>query len=82
MQSAPIPFRFLRLREVCARTGLSRSQIYRLESIGRFPRRIKLGELASAWIEAEVQQWCVERISASRKEIAGVMAGEGAADGR
>lgn len=30
--------RILRLREVCALTGLSRSFIYQLQAEGRFPR--------------------------------------------
>ena len=49
--------RFLRLPEVLARTGLSRSTIYvRLEQ-GRFPRPVSLGARAVGWIEAEVDEW-------------------------
>lgn len=66
MQSTPEPFRFLRLPEVCRLTALSRSQIYRLEASSQFPRRVKLGQAASAWIESEVLQWCADRIAASR----------------
>lgn len=60
--------RFLRLPEVLAITGLSRSQIYRLEadSASQFPKHIKLGASASAWVEGEVLQWCADRIAASR----------------
>jgi prophage regulatory protein len=35
--------------------------IYRLESEGRFPRRIKLGIRAVGWIESEVEAWIRER---------------------
>lgn len=69
MQSPSVPLRFLRLPAVCAQTGLSRSQIYRLEALGKFPRRVKLGDLASAWVEAEVVQWCTDRIAASRDAL-------------
>lgn len=69
MQSNQASFRFLRLRAVCAQTGLSRSQIYRLEGLGKFPRRVKLGDLASAWVESEVAQWCADRIAASRGAV-------------
>nr|WP_283256105.1 AlpA family transcriptional regulator [Dyella humicola] len=54
------------MNDVCETTGLSRSQTYRLEADGRFPRRIKLGVSASGWIESEVQSWVAERIAASR----------------
>lgn len=61
------PFRFLRLPEVCERTGLSRSQIYRLEARGEFPARVKLGESASAWIDTEVAHWQASRVAMSRE---------------
>ena len=62
------PFRFLRLPEVRALTGLSRSQIYRLEATGQFPKRVKLGECSSAWVDLEVAQWQTDRVAASRKD--------------
>jgi predicted DNA-binding transcriptional regulator AlpA len=58
--------RFLRLPAVCERTGLSRSQIYRMESAGQFPARVKLSEICSAWVESEVEIWAAGRIVASR----------------
>lgn len=62
----PANIRFVRLPEVCRTSGLSRSQIYRLEAAGQFPKRVKLGLSASAWIESEVLQWCSDRVAASR----------------
>ena len=60
------PGRFLRLPEVMARTGLSRSTIYvRLEQ-GCFPRPVSLGARAVGWIESEVDEWIRERIAARR----------------
>lgn len=70
MQAQPEPFRFLRLPEVCRATGLSRSQIYRLEAAGQFPSHVKLGASASAWIDREVAQWQADRIAASREVAA------------
>lgn len=58
-----IPF-LLRLPQVKARTGLSRSEIYRRVSSGDFPAPVKLGERASAWPEHEVTAWCEARIAA------------------
>ena len=64
------PTRFLRLTEVQARTGLSRSTIYvRLEQ-GHFPRPVELDARAVGWVEAEVDEWIRERIAVSRGESA------------
>ena len=68
------PTRFLRLPEVMARTGLSRSTIYVRLAEGRFPRPVALGSRAVGWIEAEVDEWVRERIAESRCE--GDRAGE------
>ena len=69
-ESAHPPIRILRLPEVQARTGLSRSTIYlRLEQ-GRFPRPVALGARAVGWIESEIDAWIRERIAESRGEDA------------
>lgn len=57
-----------RLPQVKARTGLSRSEIYRRIALGDFPRPIKLGERASAWSAAEIDAWIAERIAARDRE--------------
>ncbi len=54
----------LRLPEVKARTGLSRSEIYRRVALGTFPAPVKLGEHASAWVASEVDQFIADRIAA------------------
>lgn len=53
-----------RLPQVKARTGLSRSEIYRRIALGDFPRPIKLGERASAWSTVEIDVWIASRIAA------------------
>jgi len=58
-----------RLPKVKARTGLSRSEIYRRIAAGDFPAPVKLGERASAWSAAEVDNWISARI-ATRDEKA------------
>jgi prophage regulatory protein len=60
------PLRTLRLPAVLERTGLSKALIYRLESQGKFPRRVKLTPRASAWPAHEVEAWLADRIRASR----------------
>ena len=58
--------RFLRMPEVREATGLSRPQIYLLISKGEFPKQIKLGEKASAWLQSEIRSWMQSRIVHSR----------------
>jgi prophage regulatory protein len=48
-------------REVCSRTGLSRSTILRYEHAGTFPQRIQLGAMRIGWIESEVTDWITSR---------------------
>jgi len=56
----------LRKNETARRTGLSVRHLERLESAGRFPRRVRLAANSSGWIEAEVADWLRDRIAASR----------------
>ena len=39
----------------------SRVEIWRKEKAGKFPKRIKLGDRAIAWIESEIDGWLAER---------------------
>lgn len=57
---------FLRLPEVKAVTGLSKTSIYELIREKRFPPPVRLGPRAVAWVKSEVRQWAVERVQASR----------------
>jgi prophage regulatory protein len=55
--------RFLTLKEVLARTSLSRSQTYRLMAEGSFPASVSLGSRV-AWVESEIESWLEARIAA------------------
>lgn len=57
----------LRLPEVRARCGLSRSTIYQRVNDGKFPRPITLGGRAVGWLEAEVEAWLSAQIERSRR---------------
>ena len=61
----PAP-RLIRWAEVQQITGLCRSHVHAMAARGDFPKPVKLGTRASAWIEAEVLQWLHQRIEASR----------------
>lgn len=67
------PTRILRLPEVMARTGLSRTTIYRWRVAGRFPQAVPLGTRSVGWIESELEAWFRERI-AERPGGAGIPA--------
>ena len=52
---------FLRIRAVLARTGLSRSTLYRKMDSGNFPRQIKIAERCCAWRSSAVDAWLRNR---------------------
>ena len=54
----------LPLREVLRRVPYSRTQLWRLERAGGFPRRLRLGGNRVAWVEDEVVAWVAERAKA------------------
>lgn len=60
------PFNFLRLKEVTRRTTYSRSRIYELIQMQKFPRPIHLGDRAVAWLESDISAWMRDRVEASR----------------
>ncbi|MHA7833476.1 MAG: helix-turn-helix transcriptional regulator [Algiphilus sp.] len=61
--------RVIRLPEVQARVGMSRSAIYAAAARGDFPRPFKLGPRASGWLADEVDAWLRSRV-AVREEAA------------
>lgn len=58
--------RILRMKQVCAQTGISRSSIYQQISDGAFPKPIRLGKRGVGWIESEVDAWIQDRVHQSR----------------
>jgi prophage regulatory protein len=42
--------------------------IYTEMNAGRFPVAVKVGKRATRWIEAEVVEWCEQRLAASRSQ--------------
>lgn len=59
----------LRLPQVKARTGLSRSTIYSRIAQGSFPRPVPLGGArAVGWVEAHVESWIKRQIETARRQ--------------
>lgn len=57
----------LRLPAVIARTGLSRSTLYRFIAEGKFPKPILIGARAIGFVETEIDDWIEARIRVSRQ---------------
>lgn len=60
----------IRMTETMRRTGYGKAWIYRLISQGRFPKPVKIGCRAIAFIESEIDEWINQRIAESRGEVA------------
>lgn len=58
--------RIIRLAEVLATCGKSRSSIYAGIKVGTFPAPVKLQGRSSAWLRSEVLRWMQACIKASR----------------
>ena len=58
--------KLLRLPQVKASTGLSKSSIYARISEGTFPKQIPLGPRLVVWVESDIQNWIAEQVSAAR----------------
>src|SRR5262249_21911609 len=53
----PEPDRIVRLKTVLARTGLSRSTIYRKIAEGTFPAQLKISANGTGWHESDINRW-------------------------
>jgi len=52
----------LKIQKVIELTTLSRSTIYRLVEIGKFPRPVKLTTRTIGWVEEEVKEFIQNKI--------------------
>lgn len=63
--------RIIRLKTVLARTGLSRSTMYRKIGEGTFPAQVKISLNGAGWRESDINRWVADPVSwhtsASRK---------------
>ncbi|KGR44475.1 AlpA family phage regulatory protein [Xanthomonas vasicola] len=63
---APSPRRFLRIRDVMSRTGMSKSTIYAKIRLKQFPAHVPLGSI-SVWVESEISEWMDAQVAARDK---------------
>ncbi|BCG83137.1 helix-turn-helix transcriptional regulator [Mesorhizobium sp. 113-3-3] len=59
----PEPDRIIRSRTVLARTGLSRSTMYRKIAEGTFPAQIKISINGAGWRESDINRWVEDPVS-------------------
>lgn len=62
----------LRLPAVMFKTSLSKSSIYRFESLGQFPKRVRIGQNSTGWLSSEIDEFIASRprVSNSPKAVA------------
>ncbi|WP_174871275.1 helix-turn-helix transcriptional regulator [Pectobacterium polaris] len=54
--------RLIRFPEVMRKTGFGKAWLYRLISEERFPRPVKIGSRAVAFVENEIDEWILTAI--------------------
>lgn len=52
--------RIIRMKTVLARTGLSRSTLYRKIADGTFPRQLPISVHGAGWRESAVNRWIAD----------------------
>jgi len=61
---SPVPFWFMRAKEVIAAVGVSKSTLYTWIADGKFPRPVSLpGGGATAWVSTEVADWMTAAVA-------------------
>ena len=60
--------RILKTKQVAEEINVSVPQVYKLVSLGRFPKPIKLGERGSGWLTSEIDAWLQSRVDARDEE--------------
>ena len=64
--------KILKVKQVAAEMNMSIPQVYKLVSLGKFPKQIKLGERASGWLKSELDSWLQSRVDERDEEVANV----------
>jgi prophage regulatory protein len=57
---------FIRLPKVLELVGLSQTTIYEMAKSGQFPKQVKLGGRAVAWVKSEVLAWNKAQVEKAR----------------
>lgn len=70
MEERPVnhPERIIRLKTVLARTGLSRSTLYRKMADGTFPQRVPISVHGTGWHESAINRWIANPVGYRNEE--------------
>lgn len=60
------PDKIIRLKTVLARTGLSRSTMYRKIAEGTFPSQVKISIHGAGWRESAINEWIADPVTYGR----------------
>jgi prophage regulatory protein len=61
------PERIIRLKTVLARTGLSRSTVYRKIADGTFPAQVRISVHGAGWHESAINEWIADPVAYGRE---------------
>ena len=70
------PDRIVRLKTVLARTGLSRSTIYRKIAEGSFPAQLKISTHGTGWHESDINRWIADPVSWRARNASSMKSGK------
>jgi prophage regulatory protein len=56
-----ISMRYIRFKELRQRVPLGRTTIWKMMREGRFPQSRRIGKMATAWLENEIEEWIKNR---------------------
>ncbi|MEF2074911.1 helix-turn-helix transcriptional regulator [Consotaella aegiceratis] len=56
------PDRIVRMNTVLARTGLSKSTIYRKIAEGTFPSQLRISTNGAGWRESDINRWVADPV--------------------
>jgi prophage regulatory protein len=59
--------RYIRFKELRKLIPLCRTTIWRMMREGRFPQSRRIGKVATAWLENEVEEWIRQRAREGNK---------------
>lgn len=71
----PEPDRIIRLQTVLARTGLSRSTLYRKIAEGTFPCQIRISVHGAGWRESAIERWIADPVAYRNEQADQVQSG-------
>jgi prophage regulatory protein len=63
--------RLLKVDEVMARLGVSRSTIWRLTQSGDFPRPVSISPGRKGWLQSQVDAWIASRLRVEHRTLSG-----------